>query len=19
CAREESDTGTVFDNWFDDW
>nr|MPN76123.1 immunoglobulin heavy chain junction region [Macaca mulatta] len=19
CAREELDTGTVFDNWFDDW
>nr|MPN69819.1 immunoglobulin heavy chain junction region [Macaca mulatta] len=19
CAREESDTGTVFDDWFDDW
>nr|MPN75329.1 immunoglobulin heavy chain junction region [Macaca mulatta] len=19
CAREESDAGTVFDNWFDDW
>nr|MPN69750.1 immunoglobulin heavy chain junction region [Macaca mulatta]MPN69809.1 immunoglobulin heavy chain junction region [Macaca mulatta]MPN69840.1 immunoglobulin heavy chain junction region [Macaca mulatta]MPN69901.1 immunoglobulin heavy chain junction region [Macaca mulatta]MPN70024.1 immunoglobulin heavy chain junction region [Macaca mulatta] len=19
CAREVSDTGTVFDNWFDDW
>nr|MPN77845.1 immunoglobulin heavy chain junction region [Macaca mulatta] len=19
CAREEADTGTVFDNWFDDW
>nr|MPN72491.1 immunoglobulin heavy chain junction region [Macaca mulatta] len=19
CVREESDTGTVFDNWFDDW
>nr|MPN78215.1 immunoglobulin heavy chain junction region [Macaca mulatta] len=19
CAREVSDTGTGFDNWFDDW
>nr|MPN70075.1 immunoglobulin heavy chain junction region [Macaca mulatta]MPN76260.1 immunoglobulin heavy chain junction region [Macaca mulatta] len=19
CAREVSDRGTVFDNWFDDW
>nr|MPN76710.1 immunoglobulin heavy chain junction region [Macaca mulatta] len=19
CAREVSDTGTVFNNWFDDW
>nr|MPN69273.1 immunoglobulin heavy chain junction region [Macaca mulatta]MPN69438.1 immunoglobulin heavy chain junction region [Macaca mulatta]MPN69564.1 immunoglobulin heavy chain junction region [Macaca mulatta]MPN70171.1 immunoglobulin heavy chain junction region [Macaca mulatta]MPN70309.1 immunoglobulin heavy chain junction region [Macaca mulatta] len=19
CAREVSDTGTVFDNWFDGW
>nr|MPN79061.1 immunoglobulin heavy chain junction region [Macaca mulatta] len=19
CAREVLDTGTVFDNWFDDW
>nr|MPN69474.1 immunoglobulin heavy chain junction region [Macaca mulatta]MPN69495.1 immunoglobulin heavy chain junction region [Macaca mulatta]MPN69555.1 immunoglobulin heavy chain junction region [Macaca mulatta]MPN69647.1 immunoglobulin heavy chain junction region [Macaca mulatta]MPN69790.1 immunoglobulin heavy chain junction region [Macaca mulatta] len=19
CAREVSDTGTVIDNWFDDW